>query len=518
MNKLFRTCCGMALLYLLASCNASHVPSFFKPGNLPSQVLEINTERDTTLTLSGGTIVTIPANAIKVAGSTTVKLAVKEALTVEQMLLGGLRTESNNGPLSSGGMIYFASADSTELTFVHPVKLQVPAEQIISGMQLYKGIDSGSGLEWVDPQPLPEQKKSGNITAGGIFFNQNCASCHHPTKQVTGPALADVFYNWNYDTAGVYAFTKNSMGMVAGGHCYAVNVFNEFNKQVMPSFPAVSKETLDDVYAYIDNEASKTSKYRKRSSASVFDSCAYYQTIMQLASDDYQYLTSVNNVTPVSLTNDTTTVFADNDTDTLAVDIPINLITPTRARSLYYNIEINTSGWHNIDILLKDLPELSSGELTATVNVADTQSVSVIFVIPSYKIILEGGATNGNTSYRFYTEDGKIPLPLGESGIILSFAEDNVTQKLYFGMTRFTITANNTPHVDLKLTDEAEIRNKVQRLNMQDFQLKIDKRKLSAEEQRLANEAKRVQGKAATCNCFFPLVTDTMSAPPVAMH
>lgn len=515
MNKLFRTCCGMALLYLLASCNASHVPSFFKPGNLPSQVLQINTERDTTLTLSGGTIVTIPANAIKVAGSTTARLAVKEALTIEQMLLGGLRTESNNEPLSSGGMIYFASADSAELTFVHPVKLQIPTAQIISGMQLYKGVDSGAGLEWVDPQPLPEQKQSGNITAGGIFFNQNCASCHHPTKQVTGPALADVFHNWNYDTAGVYAFTKNSMAMVAGGHCYAVNVFNQFNKQLMPAFPAVDKKTLDDVYAYIDNEASKTSKYRKRSSASVFDSCAYYQTIIQLASNNYQYLTSVNNVTP----QDTTTVFADNDknADTLTVDIPINVVTPTRARGLYYNIEINTSGWHNIDILLKDLPELSLGELTATVNVADTQSASVIFIIPSYKIIVEGGATNNNNSYRFYTEDGKIMLPLGEPGIILSFAEDNITQKLYFGMTRFTITANNTPHVDLKPTDEAEIRNKVQRLNMQDFQLKIDKRKLSAEEQRLANEAKRVKDKAAACNCFFPLVADSIHVSPVAI-
>ncbi|TWV90892.1 hypothetical protein [Chitinophaga pinensis] len=57
---------------------------FFKPDNLPSQLLEINTERDTTLTLNGGMIITIPAHAIKTAGSTTVRLQVKKPLLLSR--------------------------------------------------------------------------------------------------------------------------------------------------------------------------------------------------------------------------------------------------------------------------------------------------------------------------------------------------------------------------------------------------------------------------------------------------
>lgn len=94
MNNLFRTC---ALLFLLASCNSlPPLPAMLTPSKLPSQLLEINTERDTTLTLTSGTIITIPADALKAANGKIAQLEVKEALTIEQMLVAGLRTKSNN--------------------------------------------------------------------------------------------------------------------------------------------------------------------------------------------------------------------------------------------------------------------------------------------------------------------------------------------------------------------------------------------------------------------------------------
>ncbi|ACU60102.1 hypothetical protein [Chitinophaga pinensis] len=106
MNKLFRTCCGLALLCLSISCGqSSDVLSFLNTSNLPFVLLDINTERDTTLALPGGTIITFPAHALKAAGSQTAYLLATEALTTEDMLSAGFRTQSGDQPLSSGGMI-----------------------------------------------------------------------------------------------------------------------------------------------------------------------------------------------------------------------------------------------------------------------------------------------------------------------------------------------------------------------------------------------------------------------------
>lgn len=135
MNNLFRTC---ALLILLAGCNTlpplAPLPAMLSPSKLPSQLFDINTERDTTLTLNGGTIINVPAHALKADGKTA-RLEVKEALTIEQMLLAGLRTQSNRKPLQSGGMIYINAAKDTKVNILKPLQIQIPTDKIVDGIK-----------------------------------------------------------------------------------------------------------------------------------------------------------------------------------------------------------------------------------------------------------------------------------------------------------------------------------------------------------------------------------------------
>ncbi|SFN20197.1 hypothetical protein SAMN05428949_1897 [Chitinophaga sp. YR627] len=197
MNNLFRACCGLALLCLSISCgNSTDVPSFLNTSNLPYVMVQVNTERDTTVTLDGGTIITVPAHALKAEGSQTAYFVVAEALTLENMLSAGLRTQSNTEPLSSGGVISLDVADSPKVTIVHPIQIKVPTADIITGMQLYKGVDTGKGIDWTEPRALAVQNNADNIgvktdQARKLYYNFEISapgwySIDVPVKEISG--------------------------------------------------------------------------------------------------------------------------------------------------------------------------------------------------------------------------------------------------------------------------------------------------------------------------------------------
>jgi cytochrome c551/c552 len=75
---------------------------------------------------------------------------------------------------------------------------------------------------------------------GKHCFQSNCASCHNPLKDATGPALkgADArvpskewLHNW----------VHNSSKVVASGDKYANEIFNKWGKTVMTPFPGVER-------------------------------------------------------------------------------------------------------------------------------------------------------------------------------------------------------------------------------------------------------------------------------------
>ncbi len=94
----------------------------------------------------------------------------------------------------------------------------------------------------------------GDAAKGKQLFNQNCAACHALNRKMTGPALANVetrlAEDEGLDKEWLYAWIKNSPGMIAAGDAYANKIYAEYNQAAMTAFPTLSNQDIDDILAY----------------------------------------------------------------------------------------------------------------------------------------------------------------------------------------------------------------------------------------------------------------------------
>jgi len=86
---------------------------------------------------------------------------------------------------------------------------------------------------------------------GKAIFNTNCASCHHPTKSSTGPALQGITNEVDMDW--LYSWVKNSGALIESGDKRAVAVYEEYNRLAMPPFPSLSNDDIDAIFDYVNN-------------------------------------------------------------------------------------------------------------------------------------------------------------------------------------------------------------------------------------------------------------------------
>lgn len=86
------------------------------------------------------------------------------------------------------------------------------------------------------------------IAAGDALFKGNCAQCHAVNDVVVGPALAGI--DKRRPLPWIINWVKNSSKMVASGDEYAVKIFNQYQKQQMPSF-ALSDAEITSIVAYV---------------------------------------------------------------------------------------------------------------------------------------------------------------------------------------------------------------------------------------------------------------------------
>ncbi|MBL0912196.1 MAG: c-type cytochrome [Bacteroidia bacterium] len=97
------------------------------------------------------------------------------------------------------------------------------------------------------------------MTVGGSFaqdgealFKSNCARCHYASdKKLVGPGLAGVRSRWSSED-NLHAWIVNSTDYLKTGDSYATDLFEKFNKSVMPGFPNLKKEEVTAILDYID--------------------------------------------------------------------------------------------------------------------------------------------------------------------------------------------------------------------------------------------------------------------------
>ena len=100
--------------------------------------------------------------------------------------------------------------------------------------------------------------QDGDPAKGKSLFNANCAACHQLDKKMTGPALRNVEQRLSDDEGldrdWIYAWVRNSAGLIKSGDAYANKVYNEFGGAAMTAFPQLSDDDLNNILAYTAEE------------------------------------------------------------------------------------------------------------------------------------------------------------------------------------------------------------------------------------------------------------------------
>ncbi|MFB9056250.1 c-type cytochrome [Mariniflexile ostreae] len=100
--------------------------------------------------------------------------------------------------------------------------------------------------------------QTGDPAKGKTLFNSNCAACHQLDKKMTGPALrnmeARLADEEGLDKDWLYAWIRNSSGLIKSGDAYANKIYNEYGGAAMTPFPQLSDEDIDNILAYTAEE------------------------------------------------------------------------------------------------------------------------------------------------------------------------------------------------------------------------------------------------------------------------
>ena len=86
---------------------------------------------------------------------------------------------------------------------------------------------------------------------GAKLFKGNCASCHKPDKDMTGPALKGAVARWE-GKGDIHEWVKNSSAYIKTGNSYAKELFDAWKGSVMTA-QALSNEEIDAILYYADN-------------------------------------------------------------------------------------------------------------------------------------------------------------------------------------------------------------------------------------------------------------------------
>jgi mono/diheme cytochrome c family protein len=91
-----------------------------------------------------------------------------------------------------------------------------------------------------------------DIAAGKTAFANNCASCHNPLKDGTGPALHGVTERVP-DKALLHSWIKNNRAVLASGNPYFNNLYKERGGTAMNLFTTLSDAEIDNILAYVES-------------------------------------------------------------------------------------------------------------------------------------------------------------------------------------------------------------------------------------------------------------------------
>lgn len=466
-----KTCVAFFLFILtgIISCTESFRKSFSLTGadKIPSQLFKINIHKDTVLKTLNGAYLDIPGKSISSIDS-FVQLEIKEAYTLEHIIKANFTTQSNGQPLSSGGMIYVNAANGQTIKVTGTIRVAVPTKYLNKKMQLYKGDQTASGINWTNPVPLADNPLLNKIEEGALLFKNNCGSCHKVDADFKGPALAhvinrkgkdwayyyphgfpepprvpeDLYVDGNYneynktDTA-TYTPMVDSLGQMDfiynTGFYYSACLKQHFATEGT-NFPNLKKSSIDAIYRFIQNETERLQvPYPNNNFTTCLDSCERYIAVMNKLLTKRKTLEKDSVPQKIKDFRPPAGYVPSNGTP----KYPDNNVEAESNKSLYYQFTIDVVGWYNIDALLNSFDNKTETELRIRIAGNYKADVSVNLVVPVINTFLKGGKLTGDDDYGFYTKDGHIPLPINAKAYILVMGE--ASGQIVFAVKEFII-------------------------------------------------------------------------------
>ena len=539
-------CLALFASFIIA-CNTGNKSNSIlsKPGEIIADEYTINVDKDTTLVTKNGALLDIPKGSLSIGKGNTIVLEIREAYSIQQMILAGLTTESNGQLLSSGGMIYINAKAGQNVTIKQAIKVSIPNDYLDPSMQLYKG-EKGKDetINWVNPTALPANKQMSGIEQGKQLFLGKCASCHQIGKDATGPNLANFLKRFKGDKLLARGHTLHLPQMFESGFIYdndsdsgnyyhPLKISSElWNNQFLyfcnlksmygslgTAFPDLAEESLNNIYRYIQKESDEKNLAMPLHVYldDCIDSCMAYNKV----TEELQKKRYIIKTTKDKLIKDNgKLVIEKKEVDTSNADAN-NIIlppappdpekvSPKNYDAVYYQFTIETFGWFNIDVLIKGKNGVEESELFVRVIGEYREKVQVYLIIPSVKVYAQGGSAERNPEeFAFLYRSGKIELPQNAKAYILAVSETK--SSLTFTIKEFTTSKQQ--EFELRLLESTKEEFNIAINNISGDKLKIhvedsknaqqirktdDNLKVIEEELR---KAQNLKPKNCNCNC-----------------
>jgi len=456
---------------------------------LALQSFLISSDSDTTIQTLHGSVIRISAGSFNGTGEVT--LNIREAFTAAEILAAGMITESNGRPLRSGGMIYLgAVVKGQSVELLRPIKISIPNQYFDSSMQVFKGVETdSSGINWVEPSPVDTTPQTKQWERGKLLFGM-CRSCHYISKYGTGPALKDVEYRepWVNNRKKLYRYIRN-WNEIAREDPAIRRVLN-YAPVVMQLFPNLSDKDIDAILDYIKNESNNPladqNIYPEKDTAfSIYNSDVLIQ---KPCKDDTVY-------TPVPKSD--SSFFNGQQVDQQNNTIPINSDSapipeskPREAKELeglrrgfndsnptngMYDFEIKTLGWYNIDAYVEGYEGSTNVKLWVQLQMKFEMDMHVYLFIPRNKMLSVMNDYRDGKGYFNKINDG-IPLFLKDRAILFAFGSKD--DKMFYGISEFVVSSEQTIQINVKETTEKEIREALYSKSLDGIDLGIEKKEM----------------------------------------
>jgi mono/diheme cytochrome c family protein len=499
LNRYTRACL-LLLIIAFAQCTQPQ-KKHFNPAALQSQYFTINLSKDTVLHTAKGALINIPAGSIKAAGN-TIQLEIKEAYSIYDMIISGLTTVSNGKPLSSGGMIYINPTDKTA-EIIKPINISIPTTYKKLGMQVFKGsFDADSNINWIDPKPLSQPAVDSYLAKGKAMFQANCAACHRIDREVVGAPLAYAKDRFKWDW--LVQFTQNSSKLIASGDQLANCRYETYGRIQMTAFPQFSDSDLHMLYDYIEEASQIVDPATMQNFIGWQDSCRTYNDLLnRLMAKRDSFVMDNGDLVEVELAPKGTPISYH------IYQGPSNAVVIQTANSVYYKIDVQTWGWENIDVFMKDRPGFEMSKLTASVNNSGTKNFDIYLAIPSEKVLVPGGLLKDKASdYGFYANDATLPLPQNKPAYIIVMG-DNDSGGLYLGISQFTTSHEQNLSVNIAVVNKHEFDEKIKTLDLGTMNVNVDKSKNADSIRSIDKQIQLLQPFKPKLDCNCGLKTDT---------